>query len=64
MLSTYDIKYVPRNVMKAQTLADFIAKITPSPETFEPMVKEWKIWADGACGVRGSEIGILLQSQM
>ena len=63
ILSAFDIRYVPRKAMKAQAVANFIAKITPSPETFEPMVKEWKIWADGACGAWGSGIRILLQIQ-
>lgn len=37
--------------------------MTPPLETKEPTAEEWQVWADGACGVGGSEIGILLQSQ-
>lgn len=32
-------------------------------ESPKSIIKEWKVWADRACGVRGSRIGILLQSQ-
>lgn len=40
MLSTYDIKCVPRNVMKAQALAEFIAEMTLPLETSKPAVEE------------------------
>lgn len=60
MLSAYDIKYVPRNAMKAQVVADFILEITPPPKTSEPPIKEWRVWVDGACGAGGSRIGSLL----
>lgn len=40
MLSTYDIKCVPRNVMKAQALAKFIGEMTLPLETSEPAVEE------------------------
>lgn len=63
MLSAYNFKYVLRNAMKAQALADFIAEMTPPLKTFEPTIKEWKVWVDGACGARDSGIGIFLQSQ-
>ena len=31
-LSEFDVRYQPRNVIKAQVLADFIAEFTPSQE--------------------------------
>lgn len=50
--------------MKAQAIANFIAEMTLLLETFEPPIKEWKVWADGAYRAGGPRIGILLQSQM
>lgn len=61
MLSAYDIKYVLRNAMKVQAVADFIAALTPPLETSELPIKECKVWADGACEAGGSRIEILLQ---
>ena len=34
-LSEFDIRYQPRNVIKAQALVDFIVEFTPSYEDFE-----------------------------
>lgn len=48
--------------MKAQALTDFIVEMTPSLEVSEPTIDEWHLWADGACGARGSGIEVLLQS--
>lgn len=63
ILSAYTIKYVPRNTMKAQVLADFITEMTLPLEPLKPpesTIEEWKVWIDGACGVGGSRIEILL----
>lgn len=48
--------------MKAQTLADFIAKMTPSLETSELAVEEWKLWTYGAYGAGGFGIEIPIKS--
>lgn len=61
ILLANDIKYVPRNAMKAQALA--YAEMTLPFETIEPTMKEWQVWGDGDCRVGGSGISILLQSQ-
>ena len=36
-LSEFDVRYQPRNVIKAQALADFIAEFTPSYDDLEGM---------------------------
>ena len=36
-LSEFDIKYQPRNAIKAQALADFIAKFTQSHDNLDEM---------------------------
>lgn len=41
ILSTYDIRYVLRNAMKAQGLADFFAEMTPVLETLKPTTDVW-----------------------
>lgn len=60
ILSAYDIRYIPRNAMKTQTLANFIAKMTPHIYTSKPAVDEWQLWVNGACGAKGFGIEILL----
>ena len=48
-LSEFDIKYLPRHVIKAQALADFIAEFTPSHNESEVVEdKKWIIHVDSS----------------
>ena len=62
-LSEFDIKYQPRHAIKAQALADFIAKFTPSHSESEVVEdKKWIIHVDGSSTQHAGGIGIVLQS--
>ena len=49
-LSEFDIRYQPRNAIKAQALADFIVEFTPSYEDLREREynKKWVIHVDGS----------------
>ena len=48
-LSEFDIQYQSRDAIKAQAVADFIAKFTPSYDDLEVVEdKEWIIHVDGS----------------
>ena len=49
-LSEFDIRYQPRNEIKAQALADFIAEFTPSYDDLSEVEnsKKWIICMDGS----------------
>jgi len=69
-LSTYDIKYEPRNAIKSQALADFVADFTSDlqeqanleVQQLEETKDPWILYTDGASNVRGIGLGILLKS--
>ena len=49
-LSEFDIDYLPRTVIKAQALADFMVKFTAKddePKEEEEQVSRWTIHIDG-----------------
>ena len=49
-LSEFDIRYQPRNTIKAQALADFIAEFTPSYDDLSNVEnsKKWIFRVDGS----------------
>ena len=49
-LSEFDVKYQPRNAIKAQALADFIAEFTPGHEDLDKREndKTWVVHVDGS----------------
>ena len=62
-LSEFDIRYQPRNVIKAQVLADFIAEFTPSYEDLDGREdKKWVVHVDGLSTLYVKGIGVVLQS--
>ncbi|KAK1413130.1 hypothetical protein QVD17_34897 [Tagetes erecta] len=69
-LSTYDINYEPKNAIKSQALADFVADFTNDLqehagleiEQLEETKDPWILFTDGASNVRGTGLGILLKS--
>ena len=63
-LSEFDIRYQPRNVIKAQALADFIAEFTPNYEDLGEgeYNKKWVVHVDGSSTSYAGGIGVVLQS--
>ncbi|XP_030963816.1 uncharacterized protein LOC115984981 [Quercus lobata] len=62
-LSEFDIRYQPRNAIKAQALADFIAEFTPSYEDLgEGEYNKWVVHVDGSSTLYAGGIGVVLQS--
>ena len=63
-LSEFDVRYQPRNVIKAQALADFIAEFTPSHDNLDEMEgsKNWVVHVDGLSTQQAGGIGVVLQS--
>ena len=49
-LSEFDIKYQPRNAIKAQVVANFIAELTPSHGDLDKVeeAKAWVVHVDGS----------------
>ncbi|MCH99186.1 putative protein NYNRIN-like, partial [Trifolium medium] len=58
-LAEFDISYESRKALKAQVLADFIAKMT-TPTT--PEKEKWTIFVDGSSNSQGSGAGIILEN--
>ena len=65
-LGTFDIRYKPRNSIKGQVLADFVAKFSPvlgAPIGIcQVTVKHWRVYMDSASNVRGSRVDIVMIS--
>ena len=63
-LSEFDIRYQPRNAIKAQVLADFIAEFTPSYGDLDEMEgnKTWVVHVDGSSTLHAGGIGVVLKS--
>ena len=62
--SEFDIRYQPRNTIKAQALADFIVKFTPSHGDLDEMEgnKTWVVHMDGSSTLHAGGIGVVLKS--
>nr|XP_025702844.1 uncharacterized protein LOC112803575 [Arachis hypogaea] len=58
-LSQFQIRFEPRNAIKAQALTDFIAEMTPIKLTPEP----WKLHVDGSSNSTHGGAGIILENQ-
>ncbi|XP_073137981.1 uncharacterized protein [Henckelia pumila] len=56
-LGEYDIEYQPRNAIKAQALSDFLTEVATFGQE-----EVWKVFVDGASGVGGSGVGVILVS--
>ena len=63
-LSEFDIRYQPRNAIKAQALADFIVEFTPSHGDLDEMEgnKTWVVHVDGSSTLHVGGIGVVLKS--
>ena len=62
-LSEFDIRYQPRNAIKAQALADFIAEFTPNYEDLGEgeYNKKWVVHVNGSSTLHARGIGVVLQ---
>ncbi|XP_057740563.1 uncharacterized protein LOC130957736 [Arachis stenosperma] len=58
-LSQFQVRFEPRNAIKAQALTDFIAEMTPTKPTPEP----WKLHVDGSSNSTHGGAGIILENQ-
>ncbi|XP_057746519.1 uncharacterized protein LOC130965775 [Arachis stenosperma] len=58
-LSQFQVRFEPRNAIKAQALTDFIAEMTPIKPTPEP----WKLHVDGSSNSTHGGAGIILENQ-
>ncbi|XP_073132504.1 uncharacterized protein [Henckelia pumila] len=56
-LGEYDIEYQPRKVIKAQALSDFLTEVVTFGQE-----EVWRIFVDGASGIGGSGVGVILSS--
>ena len=63
-LSEFDIRYQPRSAIKAQTLADFIAKFTPNYGDLDEVdeAKKWVVYADDSSTQYAGGIEVILKS--
>ena len=63
-LSEFDIRYQPRNAIKAQALADFIAEFTLSHGDLDEMEgnKTWVVHVDGSSTLHAGGIRVVLKS--
>ncbi|XP_057738155.1 uncharacterized protein LOC130955332 [Arachis stenosperma] len=59
-LSQYDIRYEPRQAIKAQAMADFLVEVTGDPN--EEVSTRWKLHVDGASNQTFGGAGIILES--
>nr|XP_025608164.1 uncharacterized protein LOC112701641 [Arachis hypogaea] len=59
-LSQYDIRYEPRQAIKAQAMADFLVEVTGDPT--EETSARWKLHVDGASNQTSGGAGIILES--
>ena len=63
-LSEFDVRYQPRNAIKAQVLADFIEKFTPNQGEQDGVdeAQRWVVNVDGSSTLYAGGIGIILKS--
>ena len=63
-LSEFDIRYQPKNAIKAQALTDFIAEFTLSYDDLSRVEnsKKWMVCVDGSSTQNAGGIGVILQS--
>ena len=63
-LSEFDVRYWPREVIKAQALTDFISEFIPAyrQQNKDLGAKEWDVRMDGSSTQHAREIGVVLQS--
>ena len=63
-LREFDVKYKPRNAIKAQALADFIVEFTPGHGDLDHREDDrtWVVHVDGSSTLHAGGIGVVLKS--
>ena len=63
-LNEFDVRYQPRNAIKAQVLADFIAEFSPNQSELNEVdeVQNWVINVDGSSTLYAGGIRVILKS--
>ena len=63
-LSEFDVRYQPRNAIKAQVLMDFIVEFTPNQGEHDGVdeAQRWVVNVDGSSMLYAGRIGIILKS--
>jgi hypothetical protein len=60
-ISQYDVKFIPRRVIKSQALTDFIAEWTNSGlRGINAIPDHWVMYFDGSYTLKGAEAGVVL----
>jgi len=62
-LGSFDIRYKPRNSVKGQVLADFIAEFSPKNDgkiICNVESRPWKVFVDDASNATGARVGIVI----
>jgi ribonuclease HI len=60
-LGQFDLEFIPRNAIKGQALADFLAEFTNMPEVEEPEIEqEWVVYIDGSSTKKNGRARIVL----
>ena len=70
-MSTYNVKYMSRTVIKGQALVDFVVEFTESVvdegkgivETMTiliSIVPTWEVYTDGVANRKGARVGVIL----
>nr|XP_023895551.1 uncharacterized protein LOC112007441 [Quercus suber] len=62
-LGSFDIRYRPRNSVKGQILADFVAKFSPRGKgeiVCHVEFSSWKVFVDGASNYTGASAGVVI----
>ena len=62
--SEFDVRYQPRNAIKAQVLVDFIAKFSPNRSELDKLdeLRKWVVNVDGSSTLYAGGIRIILKS--
>jgi hypothetical protein len=61
-LSEFDVEFVPRNAIKGQVLADFVAEFTGITEEAPLKVDLWIIHVDGSATRQSSGAGVVINA--
>ncbi|KAL0381146.1 UNVERIFIED_CONTAM: hypothetical protein Sangu_0178900 [Sesamum angustifolium] len=61
-LSEYDIVYLPRTTIEAQTLANFVSKMAGASIEDTSKVEKWLLHVDGSSTTQGSGACIVISS--
>jgi hypothetical protein len=63
-LGQFDLEFVPRNAIKGQALADFLAEFTNVPEIEEQKIeRDWVVYVDGSSTKKNGGAGVVLVTQ-